>query len=113
MVSDPDDPSFRDQVVFGDLARGAFFHADFDDLVSADTADTQAAMSVMHVSLDGGAPGLFTTLIYAEERGDARFGVDESGRLFVITRRTHAIYLTDLIADQTGAASLVSNGNGR
>ena len=113
VVSDPDDPSFRDQVVFGDLARGAFFHADFDDLVSADTADTQAAMSVMHVSLDGGAPGLFTTLIYAEERGDARFGVDESGRLFVITRRTHAIYLTDLIADQTGAASLVSNGNGR
>ena len=56
VVSDPGDPGFQDQVVFGDLARGAFFHADFDDLLAADAAGTQASMRVMAVSLDGG-PG--------------------------------------------------------
>ena len=101
VVSDPDDPEFQRQVLFGDLPRGAFFHADFDDLVSADAADTQAAVFVMHVSLDGGAPGLFSTLVGGTDgRGDPRFGVDERGRVFIITRHTNAIYLTDLIADQ-------------
>ena len=102
VVSDPDDPSFTGQVVFGDLARGAFFHADFDELVSADAADMQAAMSVMRVSLDGSPPGLFSALVdpNGEGRGDARFGVDQRGRLFIISRLTNAIYLTELIADQ-------------
>ena len=102
VVSDPDDPTFQRQVVFGDLARGAFFHADFDELVSADAADTQATLSVMQVSLDDSPPGLFSALIdpNGEGRGDARFGVDQSGRLFIISRRTNAIYLTELIADQ-------------
>ena len=100
VVSDPGDPSFQNQVVFGDLARGAFFHADFDDLLAADAANTQASMWVMAVSLDGSPAGLFRDLI-GKDRGDARFGVDERGRLFIISRLTNEIYLTDLIADQT------------
>ena len=101
VVSDPDDPAFQGQVVFSDLARGAFFHADFGELLSADVADVQAPVSVMYVSLDGSPPGLFSTLIDSNDggRGDARFGVDEIGRLFIISRQTSAIYLTDLIAD--------------
>ena len=99
VVSDPGDPDFQNQVVFGDLARSAFFHADFDDLLAADAADTQASLRVMAVSLDGGPDGLFRELV-GTERGDARFGVDERGRLFVISRLTNKIYLTDLIADQ-------------
>ena len=100
VVSDPGDPSFQNQVVFSDLARGAFFHVDFDDLLAADAANTQASMSVMAVSLDGSPAGLFRDLI-GQSRGDARFGVDERGRLFIISRLTNEIYLTDLIADQT------------
>ncbi len=100
VVSDPGDPSFQNQVVFGDLARCALFHADFDDLLAADAANTQALMWVIAVSLDGDPAGLFGDLI-GKHRSDARFGVDEKGRLFVISRQTNGIYLTDLIADQT------------
>ncbi len=57
-------------------------------------------MSVMAVSLDGSPAGLFRDLI-GNDRGDARFGVDERGRLFIISRPTNQIYLTGLIADQT------------
>ena len=99
VVSDPNDPNFYNQVLFSDLARGAFFHADFDELVTADAADSQAAMFVMDASLNGSAPGAFPSLI-GSQRGDARFGVDESGRLFVISRRTNTIFVSDLIADQ-------------
>ena len=39
-------------------------------------------------------------LIEGEEgRGDARFGLDDRGRVFIVSRQTNAIYLTDLIAD--------------
>ena len=99
VVSDPNDPNFQNQLLFSDLARGAFFHADFGELVTADATDNQAAMSVMNVRLDGSAPGGFPSLI-GSTRGDARFGVDESGRLFVISRRTNTIFVSDLIADQ-------------
>ena len=100
VVSDPGDPDFQNQVVFGDLARAAFFHADFGDLLAADAANTQTSMRVMAVSLDGGPAGNFARLI-EKERGDVRFGVDERGRLFAVSRQTNKIYLTDLIADQT------------
>lgn len=101
VVSDPDDPEFKNQLVFGDLSTGAFFHSDFDELVTADATDAQALMYVMNVSIDGGSPGAFRDLI-DQPRGDVRFGVDESGRLFVFSRRNDEdiIYVTDLIANQ-------------
>ena len=101
VVSDPNDPNFENQLVFGDLSTGAFFHSDFDELVAADATDTQALMYVMNVSIDGSPPGAFRDLI-GQPRGDVRFGVDEGGRLFVFSRRTNEdiIYVTDLVADQ-------------
>lgn len=99
VVSDPEDPGFQEQLIFGDLARCAFFHADFEALLAADATDTQAPVHVMAVSVDGGSPGLFCDSI-GKNRGDARFGVDERGRLFLISKQTNAIYLTNLIADQ-------------
>ena len=100
VVSDPGDPGFQNQVVFGDLARGSFFHVDFKELLAADAANTQATVKVMVVSLEGGGEGSFIELI-GKERGDTRFGVDEAGRVFVLSRQTNAIYLTELIADQS------------
>ena len=99
MVSDPGDPGFQKQLVFGDLARCAFFHADFEELLTADAANTQAPVRVMAVGVDGRSPGLFCDSI-GKDRSDARFGVDERGRLFLISKQTNAIYLTNLIADQ-------------
>ena len=102
VVSDPDDPAFQRQVLFADLVRGAFFHADFDALVAADAAGTQAPVFLMRVTLDGSDPGLFPALRDGVDggRGDARFGVDEQGRVFVTTRLTNTIYLTQMVADQ-------------
>lgn len=102
VVSDPNDESFQNQLLFGDLSTGAFFHSDFDELVAADASDTQALMYVMNVSIDGGTPGAFADLVN-QPRGDVRFGVDESGRLFVFSKRTgeDIIYVTDLVADQS------------
>ena len=99
VVSDPGDPDFQKQLVFGDLARCAFFHADFEELLTADAANTQAPVRVMAVGVDGRPPGLFCDSI-GKDRSDARFGVDERGRLFLISKQTNTIYLTNLIADQ-------------
>ena len=99
VVSDPGDPGFQKQLVFGDLARCAFFHADFEELLAADAANTQAPVRVMAVGVDGRPPGLFCDSI-GKDRSDARFGVDERGRLFLVSKQTNAIYLTNLIADQ-------------
>ncbi len=67
--------------------------------------DTQAPMYLMNVSIDGGTPGAFRDLI-DQPRGDQRFGVDESGRLYVFSKRTgeDIIYRTDLIANQNANA---------
>lgn len=108
VVSDPNDPEFRRQVLFSDLPRGAFFHASFDELVAADANDEQAPIYVMYVSIDGSEPGLFGDLIEREaegERGDPRFGIDEQGRVFITSRHTNTIYLTELVADQPKGAS--------
>lgn len=99
VVSDPGDDDFQDQLVFADLSRGAFFHADFEALVEADAADRQAPVAVMDVRVDGGLPGPFPPQIGAT-RGDTRFGVDEGGRLFVVSRRTRTVFVTDWVADQ-------------
>ena len=61
VVSDPNDPTFENELIFGDLPRGTFFHVDFDELLAADGADQQARTFVMSVSVDGGVPGRWTT----------------------------------------------------
>ena len=71
---------------------GRSSHVDFDELVSADAADKQASVFVMHVSLDGSDPEPFSTLIDGDGgRGDPRFGIDERGRVFITTRQTNAM----------------------
>ncbi|MFG0286019.1 MAG: PQQ-dependent sugar dehydrogenase [Phycisphaerales bacterium JB039] len=99
VAGDPADPDFQNQVIFGDLPRGAFFHADFDEVLAADAADIQAPMYVMNVTVDGAGPGSFRDLL-SLSRGDPRFGVDESGRLFVISRQLDTVFVTNMVADQ-------------
>lgn len=111
VVSDPADPAFQNEVLFGDLPRGAFFHADFEELRAADSAETQAQMFVMNVSIDGSSPGAFRDIL-GTPRGDARFGVDEVGRLFVISRQVDTVFLTDLVADQSPVCPADWNADG-
>lgn len=103
VVSDPNDPTFTDQAIFGCLNRGAIFHAGLDDLIVADGDDSLAPLFVMAVSVDGSAPGLFADLI-GQSRGDTRFGVDEAGRLFVVTRRIDTVFVTNMVAQPTATS---------
>ena len=99
-VVDPGDPGFGVQVLFSDLARGAFFHTAVDELFAADASDTQADVFVMNVSVDGGAPGGLNDIL-GLTRVDPRFGTDESGRVFVVSRQVDTVWVVDnLVSDQ-------------
>jgi hypothetical protein len=110
-VIDPDDPAFGEQVLFSDLARGAFFHASVDALLSAHDAGTQADMSVMNVSVDGSPPGAFNDIL-GLDRVDPRFGRDESGRVFVVSRVVDTIWVADVLIDTGEGCYADCDGDG-
>lgn len=103
VVTDPTNPGFRDQVLFGDLVRGKIFHADYADVLSAEQAGTQATIFESEVRF-GGATGTFADVLDGVPggRGDARFGTDEAGNVFVVSKRTGTIFATGLMDASAG-----------
>ena len=84
------DPALRGQFIFGDLARGRFFHVPFDQLVHSATPVPFQELLV-HV---GGAEVGFAQLVHPSgnpPRSDTRFGVDEAGELYVLDKHDHVI----------------------
>ncbi|MEQ8317946.1 MAG: PQQ-dependent sugar dehydrogenase [Phycisphaerales bacterium] len=110
-VIDPDDPGFGEQLVYSDLARGAFFHTRVDELLSADAGGTQADVFVMNVSVDGSAPGAFVDIL-GVSRADPRFGRDEAGRVFVVSRVIDTIWVADLVIDGAEPCYADCDGSG-
>jgi|GEM_PF-1789127 len=110
-VIDPDDPTFGEQVLFSDLARGAFFHTGLAELFAADASDTQADVFVMNVSVDGSAPGAFVDIL-GVSRADPRFGSDESGRVFVVSRVLDTVWVADLVIDEAEPCFTDCDGDG-
>lgn len=110
-VIDPDDPAFGEQVLFSDLARGAFFHADLGELFAADASDTQADVFVMNVSVDGSTPGGINDIL-GLARVDPRFGSDESGRVFVVSRQVDTVWVADLVIDEAEPCVADCDGDG-
>lgn len=104
-VVDPDDPAFGRQLLFADLARGAFFHAGIDEMVSADASDAQADVFVMNVSIDGGPPGSMRDTL-GLTRLDPRFGTDEFGRVFIVSRQVDTVYVVTNLEFDAAAPSL-------
>lgn len=98
VVSDPDDPTFREQVLFGDLVLGKIFHADFDDVLAAEAAGTQATIFESQVSFNENI-GTFSEVRGGQSgnRGDARFGTDEAGNVYIVSKRSGTIYATGLV----------------
>ena len=80
--------SLQGQYLFGDIPRGRFFTVALDDLAAAFESGTQASISELLV-FDDDAETTFMDLIGAT-RGDARFGRDNSGELF-ITNKTDRV----------------------
>jgi len=95
VVSDPDDSAFQGQLIFADLPRGTFMHANAYHALSVEAGGTQSRPYIMNVRL-GDKLGTFADVIGAE-RGDTRFGVDDQGRLFLISKQTQTIYKTRLV----------------
>lgn len=95
VVSDPDDPAFQGQIVFADLPRGTLMHANLHHALTAERIGQQSRPYVMNVKL-GDKLGTFADVIGAD-RADVRFGVDEAGRLYLVSKQTGTIFKTKLI----------------
>lgn len=103
VVSDPSNPDFRDQVIFGDLVRGKIFHANYADVLAAELAGTQATIFESEVRYNG-ITGNFADVLDGVPggRGDARFGTDEAGNVFIVSKRTGTIFATGLVDASAG-----------
>jgi len=95
VVSDPDDASFQGQILFADLPRGTLMHANLHHALSCEDAGQQSLPYVMNVRL-GEKSGTFADVIGAD-RADVRFGVDEAGTLYLISKQTGTIFRTGLM----------------
>lgn len=112
VVTDPNDPSFRNQVIFGDLVRGKIFHADYADMLAAETAGEQATIFESQVSFDGNT-GTFSEVRGGQSgtRGDARFGTDEAGNVYIVSKRSDVVYATGLVVADSFQQDLVLTVN--
>jgi hypothetical protein len=95
IVSDPLDSSFQNQVLFTDLARGSMFSADYDQVLVAEALGAQATLRTLKVSFNN-VTGTFANVIGAA-RGDARFGADEFGNVYIVSKQTGRIFRTGLL----------------
>ncbi|MBX2852185.1 MAG: PQQ-dependent sugar dehydrogenase [Phycisphaeraceae bacterium] len=95
VVSDPDDPSFQGQILFGDLPRGTLMHANYHHALAVEQVGRQSSPYIMTVKL-GDKTGNFADVL-GTERGDARFGVDEAGHVYIISKQAGTIFKTGLI----------------
>lgn len=84
-------PRFIGQYVFGDIPRGRFFHVGEAALAAAHASGNPAPVEELLVHVDG-AEVLFAQLIGSSSgRGDARFGRDQAGELYVLNKTDRII----------------------
>ena len=101
LVSDPSDPTFQEQVIFSDLVNGKMFHADYGAMLDAEQTATQATIFEMTVEFEGDTGKFADVLDHIDGgRGDARFGADEDGRLFIVSKQTDKIFDTGLVISE-------------
>ncbi|MEM7801096.1 MAG: PQQ-dependent sugar dehydrogenase [Chloroflexota bacterium] len=80
------------QFIFTDLAQGRFFHVPLDGLVSAFENGNQATIQELLV-FSGGNEILFSHLVDdVKLRGDVRFGIDESGEIYISSKQNRTVY---------------------
>jgi len=65
----------------------------------------------MNVSVDGSAPGAFVDIL-GVSRADPRFGSDESGRVFVVSRVLDTVWVADLVIDEAEPCFTDCDGDG-
>lgn len=95
VVTDPSDPAFAGQILFADLPRGTFMHANFHHALAVEPDARQSQPKIMTVQL-GNKTGNFADLL-GTERGDSRFGFDENNRIYIVSKQTDTIFKTNLV----------------
>jgi len=109
-VTDPSVPGFVDKVVFSDLPTGKMFYADYQELLQAESSGTQArffeinnftkdGIQITERAGGGGTnPGVTFGDVVNRGRGDVRFGTDEQGNVYIVTKQTGEIFSTGWVA---------------
>lgn len=95
VVSDPSNPSFQGQILFGDLPRGVLMHANYHHALTVEREGRQSLPYLMTVKL-GDKTGSVADIL-GTERGDTRFGFDETGQVYIVSKQTDTIFKTPLI----------------
>ena len=75
-------PDLYGKYIFGDLVRGRIFYVDVDDLVPG----RQATINELTL-LRNGVEITLLALLGDDYRADLRFGLDEDGEIYVLTKR--------------------------
>jgi glucose/arabinose dehydrogenase len=75
-------PELEGHYVFGDIVNGRIFHVPVAELVPGQQAEIAEL-----VLLRGGVPMTLLELIGNDFRADLRFGIDEAGEIYVLTKR--------------------------
>ncbi|WP_303318083.1 PQQ-dependent sugar dehydrogenase [Flavivirga abyssicola] len=113
VVSDPQDVNFKDKVIFTDLPTGKVFFADFNEMLQAEKDGNQASFyEINNFKLDGVEiteniggggtnPGVTFEDVIRYQRGDLRFGHDEQGNVYFVTKQSGTIFKTELVYKRT------------
>ncbi len=75
-------PALQGHYLFGDGVNGRIFHVPVEELVNG----SQAEFAEL-VLLRGGVPTTLLALLGDDSRTDLRFGIDEAGEIYVLTKR--------------------------
>ena len=95
VVSDPENQTFQGQILFGDLPSGTLMHANYHHALTVEKTGRQSVPYVLAVKL-GDKTGNFADVL-GTDRGDARFGVDEDGSVYIVSKQTDTVFKTKLI----------------
>jgi hypothetical protein len=98
-------PSLYGHYVFGDLVNGRIFHVEAADLVDG----SQAAIEELTLLRDGVETTLLA-LLGNDFRADLRFGIDEAGEIYVLTKRDGMVRM--LVPEPASGALLLAGACG-
>ncbi|MEM7627105.1 MAG: PQQ-dependent sugar dehydrogenase [Planctomycetota bacterium] len=91
-------PELRGKFVFGDIVNGRIFYSELDDLLAADDGDaaTTADIHELQLRFDGADTDLLDIVRDSLgdpsiSRTDLRFGVDNAGELYILTKQDGVI----------------------
>ncbi len=95
-------PELQGKYVCGDIVNGKLWIADESMMVlGASTATGQAAVALEELGVKSGTTATSLLSILGATRADLRFGTDQAGELYVLSKRNGTIYKVEQDSDPT------------